>query len=173
MYRRGVSEQDEYYDSPELREARRQVAAQRDELRKLIDAFERGFGQKVRAYRQERGWSQEELARRLRDLGLDMHQTTIAKLEAGRRPTRLSEAYAIALAFGLPTLAFFYGSVPGEPWTLADMRQRLEGLDESIKTQTDVINAQVHIYASLEVERLRLADAMRRATARDEHPETS
>lgn len=52
--------------------------------------------------REVRGWSQSELARRLGDAGIPgIHQTTIARIEAGTRPIRLAEAVALARIFEL------------------------------------------------------------------------
>jgi transcriptional regulator with XRE-family HTH domain len=61
------------------------------------------FGKRVRAERSRQGWSQEELARRLTDRGIPVHASTIAKIEAEKKPraTRLGEAVAIADLFGL------------------------------------------------------------------------
>lgn len=62
------------------------------------------FGANVRQAREARGWTQETLARRLRDhFGLDLHQTAIARLEVGKRAITLNEAVALAqvLVLGL------------------------------------------------------------------------
>ena len=59
-------------------------------------------GQRVRELRQERGWSQTDLARRLGAYGFDLTQTTVAKLERGARPIRLNEVAALADIFGVP-----------------------------------------------------------------------
>jgi hypothetical protein len=39
--------------------------------------------------------------------GYPMHQTTIAKMEGGNRPTTVGEVSAIAAIFGIPMAAFF------------------------------------------------------------------
>lgn len=59
------------------------------------------FGARVRRLRRERGWSQNELRRRLAPLGWRVGQTTITKLENGDRPTPVEEAWALALVFGV------------------------------------------------------------------------
>jgi transcriptional regulator with XRE-family HTH domain len=60
------------------------------------------FGKRVRDERNRRKWSQEDLAQRLRDKGIDVYASTIAKIESERRkprPARLAEAAAIADLF--------------------------------------------------------------------------
>lgn len=79
-----------------------------------FDEFERALGVKVRHLRERREWSQAKLARHLSDLGLEMHQTTVAKMEAGRRPIRVSEAAAVAQALGVPVDALLDPTVAGD-----------------------------------------------------------
>jgi transcriptional regulator with XRE-family HTH domain len=64
--------------------------------------------------REERGWSQGKLGRKLAPLGFEMHQTTVAKLEAGGRPIRLNEAAAIAEVFGVSLWDLVHGEGPQE-----------------------------------------------------------
>lgn len=59
-------------------------------------------GRRVATLRNERGWTQQELAERLAQLGHEMHQTTVAKLESGRRPIRLNELIALATLLEVP-----------------------------------------------------------------------
>lgn len=68
----------------------------------LREQAEIQFGKRVRDERERRGWSQEELAKRLTDRGIEgMHSSTIAKIESSRKPraVRLAEASAIAELF--------------------------------------------------------------------------
>lgn len=63
---------------------------------------EQRFGAQVREAREARGWSQEALARHLRDAaGIDLHQTAIARLERGERAIRFNEVSALAKLLGL------------------------------------------------------------------------
>lgn len=58
------------------------------------------FAENVRREREKRGWSQAELARRLREFGLEQfHPTTVSRIENGDRPVRLSEAAQFANIF--------------------------------------------------------------------------
>lgn len=59
------------------------------------------FAENMRRRREVNGWSQGELARRMREAGWDaFHQTTISRVENGERPVRLGEARAIAQVLG-------------------------------------------------------------------------
>ena len=63
--------------------------------------MESDFGKRVRAERERRGWSQEKLAKRLTDKGVDTYASTVAKIESEKKPraVRLAEAAAIADLF--------------------------------------------------------------------------
>lgn len=60
-------------------------------------------GQELRRLRVARGWSQDEVARRMAAYGYDSwHQTTVGRIEAAQRPLRLNEAVALTGLFGVP-----------------------------------------------------------------------
>ncbi len=55
------------------------------------------FGQELKRRREERGWTQPQMADLLSERGIaPMHGTTIAKIEAGIRSVRINEAVGIA-----------------------------------------------------------------------------
>ncbi|WOX09164.1 helix-turn-helix transcriptional regulator [Streptomyces sp. N50] len=58
-------------------------------------------GRRVKALRLARGWSQQELATRMKDQGQPWRQTTVAKTEAADRPIRVNEAASLAAVFGI------------------------------------------------------------------------
>jgi transcriptional regulator with XRE-family HTH domain len=58
------------------------------------------FRRQLRAEREHRGWSQAEMVVRLKDHGIDLPATAIAKIETGVRGVSVSEASAIADLFG-------------------------------------------------------------------------
>jgi transcriptional regulator with XRE-family HTH domain len=60
---------------------------------------EAAIGQRVRAHREKRGWSQAHLGKLLADFGAPMNQPMVYKLEYGSRPLRVNEVQALALAF--------------------------------------------------------------------------
>lgn len=89
--------------------------------RQRHESWEKRFGEVVRGWRQDRNWSQEDVAEKLRHEGFEMHQTTVAKIERGTRPLRVAEAAAIAKVFKMPVMAVFELSLPGDhPWWLSD-----------------------------------------------------
>lgn len=70
--------------------------------------LEREFGARIRDWRKHKGWSQLQLASALCEAGfIDLHQTTVSKIEAGTRPLGVAEAAAIAVALGLEPMAIF------------------------------------------------------------------
>ena len=94
----------------------------------------RSFGDNVRHWRRERNWSQEDLADKLRSEGIDLHQTSVAKIERGTRPLRVAEAAAIATIFRVPPLAVFLGS----PQTEA--RSPINQLNDMIASAQNLLN---------------------------------
>ncbi|AIF41041.1 hypothetical protein HX89_08895 [Dermacoccus nishinomiyaensis] len=58
------------------------------------------FAENVAAERKRLGWTQAELAERLRSVGMEnFHPNTISRVEKGERPVKLSEAAKFALVF--------------------------------------------------------------------------
>lgn len=62
-------------------------------------SLEKRFGEQLRQWRKARRWSQEYLADKLGELGFELHQTNVGKIERGERPLRLAEAAALASLF--------------------------------------------------------------------------
>jgi len=77
-----------------------------------MDDLEALAGREFRRLREARGWSQEEVARRLAALGIDWHQTMVSRTEAADRPLRLNEAAALCGVFGI-RLEALLTDVPG------------------------------------------------------------
>ena len=68
---------------------------------------EQFFGEQVKVHRELRGWTQEALAQRLRELmGVDLHQTAITRIERGQRAVRLNEFAALAQLLDLDTSVY-------------------------------------------------------------------
>lgn len=62
---------------------------------------ESAFAERVKGLREELGWSQSDLAERMRLLGLDyVSQSTISRIEKQTRPIHLGEALAFGRVFG-------------------------------------------------------------------------
>ena len=66
----------------------------------MQDQVLRDFGARVKKLRLARGWSQEELARRV-----DVHRTYIGSIERSERNVSLQNIARIAKAFGIPITA--------------------------------------------------------------------
>ena len=64
-----------------------------EHIERLVDLF----GERMATVRKLQGLSQEALANRMRERGHSWKQTTVSKIEAGRRPVSLEEAYDVAL----------------------------------------------------------------------------
>jgi transcriptional regulator with XRE-family HTH domain len=58
--------------------------------------MEEAFGAALREQRQRRNWTQQDLVDRVAELGVSLHQSGIARIEAGTRPVRLHEALTLA-----------------------------------------------------------------------------
>ncbi|OBA93710.1 hypothetical protein A5668_10665 [Mycolicibacterium fortuitum] len=125
------------------------LARQRHEL------WERRFGEALRSWRQERGWSQEDIADRLRRQGFEMHQTTVAKIERGARPLRIAEAAALVEVFELPIIAILGIEATADHRSgPSDRRRELDEarkrLDYSRKNLHSVAQQHAHLLAEVE-----------------------
>lgn len=69
-------------------------------------------GQRIQQKREERGWQQAELARRMVEAGFQYNQVTISKIEKSQRSLRLDEAAALASALHVD-LAWLAGEEAG------------------------------------------------------------
>lgn len=72
------------------------------------------FGRRVKKLRKDAGLTQADLAERLSQWGRSYHQTTVAKLESGTRPTSLEELIPLSVALGIPQQAFFQDPSPAD-----------------------------------------------------------
>lgn len=72
---------------------------------KVADISERRFGRRMRQERERAGLTRLQLSERIRELGVDLHQSAVAKMEdrdtAKPRAIRLAEAAAIASVLGI------------------------------------------------------------------------
>lgn len=83
--------------------------------------WEEAFGRRVRELRSARGWTQGDLAERMTVAGYQMHQSTVAKLENGSRPTNVGEIAALAAIFGMPIGHVFSNDLDTDSGTAAAM----------------------------------------------------
>jgi transcriptional regulator with XRE-family HTH domain len=70
-----------------------------EQQRQEVAELDRAVGALLREVRERRGLSQADIVRAVEERGVAWHQTTVAKIEAGTRPLKASEA--LALAFSL------------------------------------------------------------------------
>ena len=125
--------------------------------RQRHEAWEKHFGEVVRTWRTDRGWTQDDVAERLREQGFEMHQTTVAKIERGARPLRVAEAAALAEVFEMPTMAVFELS-PSQAHPIGldtrrvELEQARKRVDDSRETLYAV--AQNHAVLLAQVEKL-------------------
>lgn len=82
---------------------------------------ERNFADRVKVFREEKGWSQDALARKCVDLGLEyMNQSTISRIEKGTRAVRLDEGQVLASVFDMTIGVMLEPSAIARGLTMAD-----------------------------------------------------
>lgn len=69
--------------------------------RELAALPEEVLGANVRTMREARGLTQKQVADGMNLLGFKMMYTTIAKIETGKRPIRVNEAFSLAAVLGV------------------------------------------------------------------------
>lgn len=88
------------------------------------DTAEQTFGRRVARLRRLRNLTQEDTARALTSLGRPTHQTTVAKIEKGTRPTPVGEIVALAAVLGVPVAALFGEPGGGEDPVIQDLESQ-------------------------------------------------
>lgn len=63
--------------------------------------FEKAVGQKIRRYREEKGFTQEQLSAKLQVEGCDITRSALAKMEVGQRHIYLDEFKLLAELLGV------------------------------------------------------------------------
>ena len=102
------------------------------------------FGERVKAERDHRGWSQANMAKMLSDKGIHpMHPTTVAKIEAGDRSVRINEAVGIADLFEV-SVDSLLGRKPGPQrneltYLLRALRQSSQQVWASLETIRELL----------------------------------
>ncbi len=127
-----------------------------EQVRETFDAQERAAGQKIKQLRMERSWSQEHLAKLMTEVGYAMYQTTIGKIENGRRPITVGEVAAFCHVFRIPPLSFWRLPVI-EDGPLEKMQRELELATEKVgRAELEATAATHRLYESIR-ERERIA----------------
>ncbi len=98
-------------------------------------------GREVRTLRQGRGWSQQEIADKMRAYGYEWSQATVTRLESATRPIRVNELADLAMLFGVPVVQFLDPRVQVSAWDDLDALEReierLAATQRRIREQLD------------------------------------
>lgn len=129
------------------------------QLDDALDA-ESAFGRLVRSTRNARGWTLDQLRRRVLDgFGIDLSKTAMARLEQGNRPIRLNEVAAIARVLEIDLFAF--GTTPLKPRTEDQIMSRaIEAAEAQLAAGEAEINQISDRMAMLSQEASRLRKRM-------------
>lgn len=98
----------------------------------------------LRRLRTARGWSQEEVARRMKAYGYDFHQTMIAKVESAQRPLRVRELAGFAALFGMEVHELIYppaGSLKEVSREIDMLTDHLKVVDEDVESHRQAVAA--------------------------------
>jgi transcriptional regulator with XRE-family HTH domain len=122
------------------------------------------FAQRMREVRNRRSWSMEELSKRLKELGLKLNASQIAKIETGSRDISLDEAIAIGVALWVSPLHLFIPTDEGPPVSLTpnftkdrtDARAWVRG---SLPLSTNEEDVKAYVTESPKPERQALANS--------------
>lgn len=95
-----------------------------------MPTLEQLVGRQLRLLRQGHGWSQQEVAEKIRPFGYQWSQATVTRLESATRPIRLNELADLALLYGVPIEQFLEPEVQDFAW------DDLDALDREIKRLT-------------------------------------
>jgi transcriptional regulator with XRE-family HTH domain len=99
---------------------------------------------RLRAARESAGLTQRQLAASMTTAGYGMHQTTIAKIEAGERPVTVGESAALARVLGVDHAGLITN--PGASW---NRRAELPGaLAERVRLTEQVGKARMRYDAA-------------------------
>ena len=94
----------------------------------------------VRLLRQGRGWSQQEVAEKMRAYGYQWSQATVTRLESASRPIRLNELADLAILFSVPVTQFLESRDLEFKW---DDLEALESEIASLTKERDVLKAEL------------------------------
>lgn len=88
--------------------------------------FGQSFGRNVRAAREQKGWSQRQLASALQKRGVKLDPSAVTRIERGAREAKLREAVAIAECLSVD-LRELVTAEAHDPWSVAvDLRRQAE-----------------------------------------------
>jgi transcriptional regulator with XRE-family HTH domain len=100
-------------------------------------------GRALRRLRTARGWSQEEVGRRMKAYGYDFHQTMIAKIEAAQRPLRVRELADFAALYGMEVHELIYppaGSLKEVSREIDTLTDQLQAADKDVRNRRQALD---------------------------------
>ncbi|MFK5645101.1 helix-turn-helix domain-containing protein [Ornithinimicrobium sp. LYQ121] len=137
-----------------------------DEASDRALARQKQLGDRVKQLRKSRGYTQAELVERLRPYDVEMHSTTLAKLESGGRPTTVHEVWALASVLGCEYTRLLPAPLgPGEDGALAAAKEAVELAQARVDDLDQEYSAAGQALAHAVLE-LRAAEAARDEQAR-------
>ena len=110
-------------------------------------------GRALRRLRTARGWSQEEVGRRMKAYGYDFHQTMIAKIEAAQRPLRVRELADFAALYGMEVHELIYppaGSLTEVSREIATLTDHLQVADRDVQARRQALDKALAAAAAAE-----------------------
>ena len=100
-------------------------------------------GRALRRLRKARGWSQDEVGRRIKAYGYDFHQTMIAKIEAAQRPLRVRELADFAALYGMEVHELIYppaGSLKEVSREIDTLTDQLQAADKDVRNRRQALD---------------------------------
>ena len=107
-------------------------------------------GRQLRLLRQGRGWSQAEVAERMKAYGYSWNQSTVTRIESASRPTRLNELADLAALYEVPFIRLL------RPDPAPDEGESLEAIEREIRS---LLRARVNAIHAADAARRWLAAA--------------
>lgn len=109
------------------------------------------------------------------DLGLPMHQTTVAKIETGSRPTSIREAEALSVIFGMDMVSLLVDADPELAAARLEVVRLLGELDalraEMLRVEASRVELEHREARTMELLSDAATHVQRLERARGEHPE--
>jgi transcriptional regulator with XRE-family HTH domain len=109
------------------------------------------LGAKIRQLRERAGWSQADLAERLKAVGFEFHQTTVAKMEAGKRPIRVAEVFALGVVFRMPMTALMHLPLKADLPSLSELDRQLKEIEDSQQENREMYLGLISAFADNQV----------------------
>jgi transcriptional regulator with XRE-family HTH domain len=127
------------------------------------------LARRLRELRETARLTQRQLADRMTGAGYQMHQTTIAKIEAGQRPVIVGEAVALARIIGVDLAALVTEPAAPDSRELANAKAALAAAERDVDSQRHQVAERAAILASAQEQLDRAQAALQGAQDRFRH----